>query len=47
MRVTDTMARIFTGSAPLQGVLGLSLGVLDMINPARKSLANLMMYGRR
>ena len=47
VRVTDTMARIFTGSTPLQGVLGLSLGVLDMINPARKSLANLMMYGRR
>ena len=47
VRVTDTMARIFTGSAPLQGVLGLSLGVLDMINPARKTLANLMMYGRR
>jgi 2-octaprenyl-6-methoxyphenol hydroxylase len=47
VRVTDTMARIFTGSAPLQGVLGLSLGVLDMINPARKSLAQLMMYGRR
>ena len=47
VRVTDTMARIFTGSTPLQGVLGLSLGVLDMINPARKSLAQLMMYGRR
>lgn len=47
VRVTDTMARIFTGSAPLQGVLGLSLGALDMINPARKTLANLMMYGRR
>ena len=47
VRVTDTMARIFTGSAPTQGLLGLSLGLLDVFSPARKSLATLMMYGRR
>ena len=41
------MARIFTGSAPTQGLLGLSLGLLDVFSPARKSLAELMMYGRR
>lgn len=47
VRVTDTMARIFTGNAPTQGLLGLSLGLLDAFSPARKSLAELMMYGRR
>ena len=47
VRVTDTMARIFTGSAPTQGLLGVSLGLLDAFSPARKSLATLMMYGRR
>ncbi len=47
VRVTDTMARIFTGSAPTQGLLGLSLGLLDVVSPARKTLAGLMMYGRR
>lgn len=47
VRLTDTMARIFTGAAPVQGLLGLSLGLLDMVSPARKTLAELMMYGRR
>ena len=47
VRVTDTMARIFTGSTPAQSVLGLSLGLLDIVSPARKTLAELMMYGRR
>ena len=47
VRVTDAMARLFTGSAPTQGLLGLSLGLLDAVSPARKGLANLMMYGRR
>lgn len=47
VRVTDAMARIFTGSAPTQGLLGLSLGLLDAVGPARKGLASLMMYGRR
>jgi len=47
VRITDTMARIFTGAAPVQGLLGLSLGLLDVVSPARKTLAELMMYGRR
>jgi 2-octaprenyl-6-methoxyphenol hydroxylase len=47
VRITDTMARIFTGAAPAQGLLGLSLGLLDVVSPARKTLAELMMYGRR
>jgi len=47
VRLTDTMARIFTGHAPTQGLLGLSLGLLDIVGPARKSLAELMMYGQR
>ena len=47
VRVTDTMARIFTGSAPTQGLLGLALGLLDAFPPACRSLAELMMYGRR
>ena len=47
VRVTDTMARIFTGTAPSQAMLGLSLGLLDAVHPARKALAELMMYGRR
>ena len=47
VRVTDTMARIFTGNAPTQGLLGLALGLLDVVSPARRSLAQLMMYGRR
>jgi len=47
VRVTDTMARIFTGSSPAQTMLGLSLGLLDIVSPARKTLAEMMMYGRR
>lgn len=45
--LTDTMARVFAGKGPLQSVLGLSLGVLDAIGPARKALASVMMFGRR
>ncbi len=47
VRATDTMARIFTGSSPAQAMLGLSLGLLDIVSPARKALAEMMMYGRR
>ncbi|MFZ4874774.1 FAD-dependent monooxygenase [Janthinobacterium sp. Mn2066] len=47
VRITDTMARIFTGTAATQGLLGLSLGLLDVVSPARRTLAELMMYGRR
>jgi 2-octaprenyl-6-methoxyphenol hydroxylase len=50
IRLTDTMARIFA-SAPAgsisQGVLGLSLGLIDAINPAKRLLAEQMMFGQR
>jgi len=45
--LTDTMARAFVGSGPLQSVLGLGLAALDALQPARTLLAEVMMYGRR
>ena len=45
--LTDTMARAFVGSGPLQSVLGLGLATLDAVKPARTLLAEVMMYGRR
>ena len=45
--LTDTMARAFTGSKPLQLLLGLGLAALDLARPARTLLADLMMFGRR
>jgi 2-octaprenyl-6-methoxyphenol hydroxylase len=45
--LTDTMARIFAGSGPLQGLLGAGLAAIDTVAPARSMLAELMMYGRR
>lgn len=45
--LTDTMARAFTGTGPLQPLLGLSLAALDLTTPARTLLADLMMFGRR
>ncbi|MFC5480500.1 FAD-dependent monooxygenase [Massilia suwonensis] len=45
--LTDTMARAFVGSGPLQSVLGLGLAALDAVKPARTLLGELMMYGRR
>ncbi|NNG25093.1 FAD-dependent monooxygenase [Telluria aromaticivorans] len=45
--LTDTMARAFTGTGPLQPLLGLSLAALDIVKPARLLLADLMMFGRR
>jgi 2-octaprenyl-6-methoxyphenol hydroxylase len=45
--LTDTMARVFASTGPAQSLLGLSLGVLDAVNPARGVLAELMMFGRR
>jgi len=45
--VTDTMARIFANSGPLQPLLGIGLAAIDAIAPARSLLAELMMYGRR
>jgi 2-octaprenyl-6-methoxyphenol hydroxylase len=45
--LTDAMARLFAGTGPLQSLLGVSLGVLDAVGPARKALASVMMFGRR
>ena len=45
--LTDAMARAFAGAGPAQTVLGLSLGALDVVQPARLLLAELMMFGRR
>ncbi len=45
--LTDTMARVFAGEGPAQALLGLSLGILDTVGPARSVLAELMMFGRR
>jgi len=47
INLTDTMARAFTGSGPLQPLLGLGLATLDLTRPARTLLADLMMFGRR
>ncbi len=45
--LTDAMARVFADTGPAQTLLGLSLGVLDAVAPARMLLAELMMFGRR
>lgn len=45
--LTDAMARAFANEGPVQAFLGLSLGLLDTVAPARSLLAELMMYGRR
>ncbi|MET0963893.1 MAG: FAD-dependent monooxygenase, partial [Noviherbaspirillum sp.] len=48
--LTDAMARAFS-SAPdgafSQGLLGLSLGLMDMVKPVKALLAEQMMFGRR
>ena len=50
IRMTDTLARLFA-SAPdgalSQTLLGASLGMLDLISPARHLIAEHMMFGRR
>ena len=50
IRLTDTMARIFA-SAPdgtlTQDLLGLSLGLIDVLPPAKRLLAEQMMFGWR
>ena len=50
IRLTDTMARIFA-SAPegtlLQAMLGMSLGIVDAIKPAKRLLVEQMLFGRR
>ena len=47
IRVTDTMARVFADTGPLQPLFGLALAAFDTIKPARMLLAELMMFGRR
>jgi 2-octaprenyl-6-methoxyphenol hydroxylase len=50
IRITDSMARIFA-SAPdgsfSQSLLGIGLGVVDLVTPAKKLLAEQMMFGWR
>ncbi|MDB5773771.1 MAG: UbiH/UbiF/VisC/COQ6 family ubiquinone biosynthesis hydroxylase [Burkholderia sp.] len=50
IRLTDTMARVFSSApdgAPSQAMLGLSLGLIDVFKPAKRVLAEQMMFGRR
>jgi 2-octaprenyl-6-methoxyphenol hydroxylase len=50
IRLTDIMARIFAGTASgtlPQAMLGSALGLIDAIRPAKKLLAEQMMFGRR
>ena len=45
--LTDTMARVFAQKGPAQALLGLGLGVIDTVTPARSVLAEVMMFGHR
>ena len=47
VRLTDTMATVFADSGPLQSLLGIGLGAIDVVAPARRLMADVMMYGRR
>lgn len=50
VRLTDLMARVFASApdrAPSQALLGLSLGTLDVLPPAKRLLAEQMMFGSR
>lgn len=50
IRVTDVLARIFAAEpagALSQTMLGLSLGLVDALKPAKRMLAEQMMFGRR
>ncbi|MEY4369236.1 MAG: hypothetical protein RL564_1186, partial [Pseudomonadota bacterium] len=50
IRLTDAMARVFASGSdrsPSQQLLGFSLGLLDFFPPAKRSLAEQMMYGWR
>jgi 2-octaprenyl-6-methoxyphenol hydroxylase len=47
VELTDTMARAFAQRGPGQALLGLSLGLLDSVTPARNLLGEWMMFGRR
>lgn len=48
--LTDTLAKLFTRTqdgSPLQSLLSLQLGLLDLLPPAKKILAQQMMFGWR
>lgn len=50
IRLTDTLARLFASApdgAASQSLLGLSLGLMDALPPAKRLLADQMMFGRR
>ena len=50
IRITDTLARLFSdapGGAISQSLLGLSLGITDVLAPAKRILAEQMMFGQR
>lgn len=50
IRITDSMARVFASSPDgsfSQTLLGLGLGALDMVKPAKRILAEQMMFGWR
>ncbi|SNT14668.1 2-octaprenyl-6-methoxyphenol hydroxylase [Noviherbaspirillum humi] len=50
IRITDAMARVFAGDRQgswSQATLALGLGLFDTVAPARRLLAEQMMYGRR
>lgn len=50
IHLTDLMARVFADNARgivSQTLLGISLGVVDALQPAKKFLAEQMMFGRR
>ncbi len=50
VRVTDLMARAFASApdrTPSQALLGMALGLLDILPPAKRMLAEQMMFGSR
>lgn len=50
VRLTDMMARVFASSEDhslSQSLLGLSLGLIDLLPPARRTLSEQMMFGWR
>jgi len=50
IKLTDLMARVFASApdgAPSQALLGLSLGLIDVAAPAKRLLAEQMMFGWR
>ena len=50
LKLTDLMARIFASGVDQslsQSLLGLSLGMIDLMPPARRALSEQMMFGWR